>query len=203
MAKEANVHLIGGSFPEKLNDKFYNTCTIFDNKGLLLGIHRKIHLFDINIKGKQTFKESEILSPGNEVTMVKTKFGPIGIGICYDLRFPELAMIAARKGCIAMIYPGAFNTTTGPLHWELLLRSRAVDNQFYVAACSPARDLSATYHAYGHSIIIDPMGKILSECGENEDIVYGEIDLQFLKDTRESIPVSIQRRFDIYKDVSE
>jgi predicted amidohydrolase len=103
------------------------------------------------------------------------EYGKFGMGICYDIRFPEMAMVAARSGCVAMIYPGAFNMTTGPLHWELLQRARAVDNQMYVAACSPARDLSAEYHAWGHSTVVGPKGEVVVTCDENETIVYADI----------------------------
>ena len=100
----------------------------FSPNGTLLATHRKVHLFDIDIPGKITFKESEVLSPGNKVTMVDfPEYGKVGIAICYDVRFPELAMIAARKNCFALIYPGAFNLTTGALHWKLQGRARAMD----------------------------------------------------------------------------
>ncbi|TPX61841.1 hypothetical protein PhCBS80983_g00756 [Powellomyces hirtus] len=208
MAKDAEVYLIGGSFPESSSDgssKFYNTCTIWSPTGTQLGVHRKVHLFDIDVPGKIRFKESEVLSAGDQLTMVETEFGKIGVGICYDIRFPEMAMIAARKGCVAMIYPGAFNMTTGPLHWELLQRARAVDNQIYVAACSPARDeneAGAGYVAYGHSSVVDPMGVVVGTTDGKEDIVYADVDLARIDEARKSIPVTSQRRFDVYQDVS-
>jgi predicted amidohydrolase len=202
MAKDSNVILIGGSFPEKDHLRYFNTCTIWNKKGELIGTHRKIHLFDIDVPGKIKFQESEILSPGNEITIVDTEYGKFGIGICYDVRFPELAMISARKGCIGMIYPGAFNTTTGPLHWELLLRARALDNQIYVAACSPAREISAGYKAWGHSTVVDPSGQVVATIDENEGIVYSTIDQDLINETRQNIPIYSQRRFDIYADVS-
>ena len=118
MAKQANVVLIGGSIPERdpLANKLYNTSTIWNQQGEILGKYRKIHLFDIDVKGKITFQESKTLSAGNSMVHCSTPFGKLAVGVCYDMRFPELAMIAARKGCVAMIYPGAFNMTTGPLH---------------------------------------------------------------------------------------
>ncbi|KAJ3218904.1 hypothetical protein HDU67_003543 [Dinochytrium kinnereticum] len=213
MAADAGVYLIGGSFPESeptkanatappANPKFFNTCTIWDPAGKRIGVHRKVHLFDIDVPGKIRFQESEVLSPGSSLTMIPTSYGPIGIGICYDIRFPEMAMVAARKGCVAMIYPGAFNMTTGPLHWELLQRARANDNQFYVAACSPARDTAASYIAWGHSSIVDPMGRVLSKADHGEEIVYADVDPAVIDETRSSIPVTLQRRFDVYPDVS-
>ncbi len=112
-------------------------------------------------------------------------------------------MMAARRGAFAMVYPGAFNTITGPLHWEALARARAIDNQLYVVLCSPARDLSAKYHAYGHSLVVDPMGKVIVEAGEGEETVYCELEPELIAETRRSIPVNEQRRFDIYKDVGD
>ncbi|KAJ1921032.1 Omega-amidase nit3 [Mycoemilia scoparia] len=193
MAKEANVFLVGGSIPEKVSDadKLYNTCTVWNQNGEMIAKHRKVHLFDIDIPGKIRFQESEVLSPGNELTQFETPWGKIGVGICYDIRFPEMASIAAQSGCKAMIYPGAFNMTTGPLHWELLARARAVDNQMFVAACSPARDMSASYHAWGHSSVVDPFARVIAKAD------YGVIE-----DVRSSIPISSQRRSDLYTSAS-
>jgi len=148
-AKETGLWLIGGSFPERdaKDGKVYNTCTVYNPKGELVVIHRKVHLFDIDIPGKITFQESAKITGGSTMNFFDTEFARIGLGICYDVRFPELAMIAARKGCQVLIYPAAFNMTTGPLHWELLQRARAVDNQVYMGMCSSARDLTAGYHA--------------------------------------------------------
>lgn len=203
LAKEADIVLVGGSFPEKdETGKLYNTCLVIDSQGIIIGKHQKIHLFDVDIEGSIKFKESDALSAGNSLTMVETVHGRFGIGICYDIRFPELATIASRKGCVAMIYPGAFNMTTGPLHWELLQRARALDNQMFIAACSPARDVGATYHAWGHSTVVDPNGKVISTTDEKESIVYADLDPALLHTVRESIPLSKQRRFDLYKDVS-
>ena len=118
------------------------------------------------------------------------------------MRFPELAMLSARKGAFAMIYPSAFNTVTGPLHWHLLARSRAVDNQVYVMLCSPARNLQSSYHAYGHSIVVDPRGKIVTEAGEGEEIIYAELDPEVIESFRQAVPLTKQRRFDVYSDVN-
>ncbi|CAG8546390.1 6883_t:CDS:2, partial [Funneliformis caledonium] len=202
-AKEAKAFVVGGSIPERdSSGKLYNTCTVYDTGGNLIVKHRKVHLFDIDIPGMIKFQESETLSPGSSLTQFETDYGKIGIGICYDMRFPEMAMIAARKGCIAMIYPGAFNLTTGPLHWELLQRARALDNQFFVATCSPARDMKSTYNAWGHSTVTDPNGQIVATAEHDEAIIYADIDLEKIKQTRQMIPVSSQRRFDLYPDIS-
>ncbi|KAJ7608719.1 carbon-nitrogen hydrolase [Roridomyces roridus] len=204
VAKETKTWLIGGTIPERdVDDKVYNTCTVYNPDGDLVAIHRKVHLFDIDIPGKIKFKESETLTGGSTTNFFDTEFARIGLGICYDVRFPELAMIAARQGAQVLIYPGAFNTTTGPLHWELLQRSRAVDNQVFMAMCSPARDMTAGYHAWGHSMVVDPMGKVLVEAEEGEDIIFVDVDPELMHSARAGIPVTEQRRFDVYPDVSQ
>lgn len=206
LAKEAKTYLVGGSIPEywEENKKYYNTSLTFGPDGNLLTTHRKVHLFDIDIPGKIKFVESEVLSPGNKVTIVDLpEYGKIGIAICYDIRFPELAMVAARKGCFLLLYPGAFNLTTGALHWSLQARARAMDNQVYVGLCSPARDMKAEYNAWGHSMIVDPNAEILAELEDKEDIVYAYLDTDKIEQTRKGIPLYTQRRFDVYPDVSQ
>ncbi|KAL2162619.1 hypothetical protein VTH06DRAFT_6455 [Thermothelomyces fergusii] len=228
MARDNRVYLIGGSIPElvvteddgssfsgrdgseeegaeekKAEKKYYNTSLIFSPAGELLATYRKMHLFDISIPGRITFRESDVLSPGDALGLVDLpEYGRIGVAICYDVRFPELAMIAARRGCFALVYPGAFNLVTGPLHWQLLARARAVDNQVYVAMCSPARDTSAGYQAWGHSLVVDPMGRVLVEAGEDSELVMADLDGDKIEEARGGIPLRDQRRFDVYVDVS-
>ena len=116
-----------------------------------------MHLFDIDIPGKITFRESETLSAGAEFATLDVADLKIGLGICYDIRFPEFASILTGMGCNLLVLPSAFNTTTGPLHWHVLARGRAVDTQSYVIMASPARHPDAGYQAYGHSLIVSPM----------------------------------------------
>lgn len=204
-AIEAKAYLVGGSIPEFVPDtkKYYNTSLVFSPAGKLIATHRKTHLFDIDIPGKITFKESDVLSPGNKVTIFDLpEYGKIGLAICYDVRFPELATIAARKGAFLLVYPGAFNTTTGPMHWSLQGRARAMDNQVYVALCSPARDTDASYHAWGHTMAVNPNAEIMAEAAEKETIVYADLEGAKIEETRKGIPLYTQRRFDVYPDVS-
>lgn len=123
MATENKVYLIGGSIPESDGDKLYNTSTIWSPDGELVGKYRKMHLFDIDVPGKITFKESEVLSPGNDFLAFETPFGKIGMGICYDIRFSDLAKIYANMGCHLLVYPGAFNMTTGKITHKRLASS--------------------------------------------------------------------------------
>ncbi|XP_045357737.1 omega-amidase NIT2 isoform X1 [Leopardus geoffroyi] len=175
VAKECSIYLIGGSVPEEDAGKFYNTCAVFGPDGTLLIKYRKLHLFDIDVPGKITFHESETLSPGDSFSTFDTPYCRVGLGICYDIRFAELAQIYAQRGCQLLVYPGAFNLTTGPAHWELLQRGRAVDNQVYVATASPARDDQASYVAWGHSTVVSPWGDVLAKAGTEETIVYSDI----------------------------
>ncbi|GMY28927.1 omega-amidase, chloroplastic [Fagus crenata] len=173
--------IVGGSIPERSGDRLYNTCCVFGTDGKLKAKHRKIHLFDIDIPGKITFTESKTLMAGETPTIVDTEVGRIGIGICYDLQFQELAMIYAARGAHLLCYPGAFNMTTGPLHWELLQRARAADNQLYVATCSPARDAGAGYVAWGHSTLVGPFGEVLATTEHEETIIIAEVDYSLIE----------------------
>lgn len=207
LARENKVSIIGGSIPEfdESDGGLYNTSVVFDPKGGIVAKHRKVHLFDISIPGGITFKESDSLKPGNKATVfeipeIQTMFG---LGICYDIRFPELAMIASRRGAGVMAYPGAFNTVTGPKFWTKFAVSRAIDNQNYVLMCSPARNPNGGYQSYGHSMVVDPNGNVLVEAGHEEDIVYSELKKEVVEEARRNIPITTQRRFDIYNDVSK
>jgi omega-amidase len=207
-AMEHEIWIVGGSIPERdaANDnKLYNTCLVFNPKGQLVAKHRKVHLFDINVPGGITFFESDTLSSGSQVTSFPTPWCNIGIGICYDIRFPEYALLLA-KTCQMLIYPGAFNLVTGPAHWELLQRGRAVDTQCYVLTASPARTVATDenkgryppYTAWGHSTVVAPWGDVIATTDENESIVVADIDLTKVDAMRQSIPVRNQRRTDLY-----
>ena len=204
-AKEENIHVLAGSVPELVKDdendieSIYNTAVFFDNDGKQLGKHRKMHLFDIDVKGKIYFKESDTLSAGNDFTIINTDLATIGIGICYDIRFVELSRIMALEGAEILIFPGAFNLTTGPAHWELLFRSRALDNQVYAIGVAPALDEDASYNSYGHSIAINPWGEVIEELDYSEELKIVEIDLDEIKRVREEIPVLRNRRVDLYE----
>jgi omega-amidase len=199
LASDLQVTIVGGSIPERHGDALYNTCVVLGPTGNVLAQHRKTHLFDIDIPGKITFRESDTLTRGPTGTIVDTPVGRLGIGICYDIRFPELAMIYAREGAQILIYPGAFNMTTGPLHWELLARARAVDNQAYVLMCSPARDERAGYVAWGHSTAVSPFGAILGTTDDTESTVHATLDLAEVDERRRNMPFDQQRRADLYQ----
>ncbi|MEN6294481.1 MAG: carbon-nitrogen hydrolase family protein [Methanobacterium sp.] len=197
-AKCLNLYIIAGSIPELDGDKLYNSSFIFNRNGEIIGYHRKMHLFDIDIPGKISFKESDTLSAGNQITLIDTELCKIGVAICYDIRFPELSRLMALEGAELIVIPGAFNMTTGPAHWETLIRGRAIDNQLYVAAASPARNEKLSYVAYGNSMVADPWGDVLARASEKEEVIYADIKLSRIKEIREELPVLNGRREDIY-----
>ena len=145
-----------------------------------------------------TFKESTTLSAGSSLATFSTPWGVVGLGICYDLRFPYLAMLLRQAGARLLVMPGAFNMTTGPAHWELLLRARALDAQAYVAGVAPARDEAAAYRAWGHSAVVGPWGDVLASTDERADTVYADLDMARVDEVRAQIPVSRQVRTDVY-----
>lgn len=199
IALDCGVYLIGGSIPEFEDGKIYNTSYVFDKSGILIGRHRKVHLFDIDVKNGVSFKESDTLSRGNDITVIDTEYGKIGVAICYDVRFPELSRLMALKGAEIVILPAAFNMTTGPAHWELSIRMRALDNQIFFAGVSPARDENASYISYANSMVSDPWGRIIGAAGKDENIIYVDIDRSLIGKIRQQLPLLNHRRTDLYK----
>lgn len=199
-AKQYGIYLIGGSMPEKdAEGNVYNTSYIFDREGKQIGKHRKVHLFDIDVKGGQTFKESDTLTAGDRETVFDTEFGKMGVMLCFDIRFPELSRMMVNDGAKVIFVPAAFNMTTGPAHWELSFRTRALDNQIYMVGCAPARDVSAGYISWGHSIVTDPWGRVTGMLDENEGILLAELDMDYEEQVREELPLLKSRRKDIYQ----
>ncbi|MDZ7836527.1 MAG: carbon-nitrogen hydrolase family protein [Actinomycetota bacterium] len=198
LARELKTFIVGGSIPEKEENHIYNTSFVFNPQGNLVARHRKIHLFDVNIPGKISFMESKILSAGSRITTFDTGFCTIGLCICYDMRFPELIRAMSHKQAKLIIVPAAFNMTTGPAHWHVVTRSRALDNQVYLAAVSPARNQESSYIAFGHSVIVDPWGKIIAEAGSGQQIIYASLDLDYLTKVREQLPLLKHLKPDIY-----
>lgn len=199
-AKQYGIYLIGGSMPEKdAEGNVYNTSYIFDREGKQIGKHRKVHLFDIDVKGGQTFKESDTLTAGDSDTVFDTEFGKMGVMLCFDIRFPELSRMMVNDGARIVFVPAAFNMTTGPAHWELSFRTRALDNQIYMVGCAPARDVSAGYISWGHSIVTDPWGRVIDMLDEKKGILLAELDMDYEEQVREELPLLKSRRKDMYK----
>ncbi len=198
VAKRCGVYLCTGSLAVKTGRTIRNTSYLIDPSGMIRLEYSKTHLFDVNFDGLRV-RESVIFTPGNEIKVVTTPIGTLSILICYDIRFPEMSRACALKGVEILIVPAAFNTITGPAHWHVLMRARAIENQVFLLAASQARVESSAYVAYGHSLIVDPWGTILAEAGENEEIIYADLQSQVLTDTRKQMPLLSQRRPDLYQ----
>jgi len=199
IAVEKGIYIVAGSIPEIDGNEVYNTSFVLDPKGEIIARHRKMHLFDIDVKDGIRFFESETLSPGEDVTVFETPFGKVGLAICYDMRFPELMRLLALKGANLIVIPAAFNRTTGPAHWQMTAKTRALDNQVYFAAVSPAVDWNATYNAYGHTIFVDPWGRVVDELDDGEGLLVCELENELIEKVRKELPLMKHRRTDLYE----
>ncbi|MEW5722107.1 MAG: carbon-nitrogen hydrolase family protein [Thermodesulfobacteriota bacterium] len=199
-ARALKMAIVGGSVSELGEDgRFYNTSTLWGPDGELLAKHRKVHLFDVDLPGGVSYRESAILSPGRRVTTARVLGMTVGLAVCYDVRFPELFRLTALAGAELIALPGAFNHVSGPAHWEMLLRNRAVENTLYVAGVSGLAPAGAEYQAWGHSLLADPFGEVVTAMGRAEGVAFGDLDPERLKDIRARLPVLRQRREDLYK----
>ena len=196
LARKHEVYLVGGTIPEESSEpeknggsKIYNTSYVFDPKGDLIARHRKTRLFDVDIERGLRFKESDFFSAGEGLTVFDTEFGKAGLSICFEVRFPELFREMNRAGAHIVFVPAAFNINTGAAHWDILMKSRALDNQMYIAACGPARDLTASFIAWGHSCVATPWGEYSAAADANETIVYAIIDVDYMNKVRKEIPI--------------
>lgn len=204
-AARHKVFIVGGTVPETDGDKVYNTCVVVSPDGEIIAKHRKVHLFDIDVPRSAShpgvkFTESEVLTGGEslDTSMFELPVGPAGVGVCYDVRFPELALNLTHRGARLLVFPGQFNLTTGPLHWQLLARARAVDNQAFVVVCSTARPPLPDFQAWGHSMAVSPWGDVLHEFGHEPGVAVVELDFAEVDKIRAQIPTSRQKRADVY-----
>lgn len=199
MARQNSLTLVAGSMPERDGGRLYNTGFVFDPQGQVIARHRKVHLFDINVQGGQRFCESDVFTPGEDVTVFEADGHRFGLCICFDIRFPELFRRMALKGAEAIFVPAAFNMTTGPMHWELSFRMRAVDNQLFTVGAAPARNEQGCYVSYAHSIVCSPWGKVLAQAGTDPELLVAELDLSENERVRAQLPLLSARRPDVYE----
>jgi predicted amidohydrolase len=190
LAAELRVYLVGGSVLESAAGvaKAYNTSTVFDPRGALLATYRKIHLFDVDIAGHVTVRESDTRTRGAEPVTVATPLGVIGLSVCYDLRFPELYRRLSAAGAEIVCVPSAFTFPTGAQHWEILLRARAIENQVYVVAPNQIGRGASGVMDYGHSLIVDPWGTPIARASNEETVIVAEIDRDYLARVRRELP---------------
>ncbi len=203
-ASKHNVHLFIGSIAEEhrlLNgtrdaERCHNTSLVFNPRGELTGCYRKIHLFDVDIPGGLTIAESDRVVPGEKAVVVQTDATTVGLSICYDLRFPEQYRQLQELGAEVMLIPSAFTHHTGKAHWHTLLKARAIETQSWVIASAQTgtHDKQGKRHSFGHSLIVDPWGRVVADAGESVGYIMVDVDLNLVRSVRQSMPVQQHRR---------
>jgi predicted amidohydrolase len=190
----------GGSIYEKVDgtDKVYNTTIFVNPKGEVAAVYRKIHLFDVDLASGPSSKESDSYLPGDEVTVVNTELGRIGLAICYDMRFPELFRIMTLQGTQVFIVPAAFTLYTGRDHWEPIFRARAIENLAYFIVPNQIGK-KTTFQTGGKSIIADPWGNIVAKASDYPCVITAEINLPYVASIREQLPALKNVKSEIYK----
>jgi deaminated glutathione amidase len=207
IAKEHGVWLVAGSFVELSGGRRYNSSCLVSPDGVTVACYRKIHLFDVDVPGAVS-RESDAVAAGSRaviasVTSSDERPVPVGLTICYDLRFPELYRTLTLSGALVVTVPSAFAAVTGRLHWDLLVRARAVENQIFVVAAGQFGKLEGGFEAYGHSMIVDPWGKVLAEVQDGPGVVVADLDLTSQQDARSTLPCLTHRRPAAYRKSPE
>ncbi len=200
LARELGIHLVAGSILEAIPDqeRHYNTTCVYDPAGARVALYRKIHLFDCDFPGA-AFRESETARPGASHTLLALPEGPrLGLGICYDLRFPELFRILALGGADLVALPAAFTERTGRDHWEVLLRARAIENQVFMLAAGQVGGTGKNLRWFGRSMVVDPWGVVLAQAADRECFVTADLDLESQHDLRQTMPALANRRPEAY-----
>jgi predicted amidohydrolase len=196
LARETGAWLLLGGFPERAADpsRIRNTSVLLRADGAVASIYRKIHLFDVDVPGGKRFRESEAVEPGDAPVVAETPWGPLGLSICYDLRFPELYRALATRGARIVSVPSAFTLETGKDHWSVLLRARAIENQVYLFAPAQFGSHGGARRSWGHAMVVDPWGAVLSECGDHEGYALAALDFEYQDRVRTSLPCLTHRR---------
>ncbi|NPD11641.1 carbon-nitrogen hydrolase family protein [Enterococcus sp. MMGLQ5-2] len=200
LAKELGVFIHGGSWSELIlnSKKHFNTSFLFDDQGVCIGKYRKIHTFDIVDPLGKTYRESDSVESGNEIAVIDTKLGKLGMAICYDLRFPELYRLMALQGADLILNPANFTMMTGKDHWEPLLKARAIENGVYMVAANQFGQ-NKRMLAYGNSMVINPWGQVIARADDQPEVLFATIDFDFLKAVRARMQTLENRRHLVYR----
>jgi predicted amidohydrolase len=190
LARGHAIYLLLGSLPERVEGeaRVRNTSVLLGPDGRTVAVYRKIHLFDIDLPGMESLKESKAVMPGQELVVAPTDWGPVGLSICYDLRFPELYRELTRRGAVALAVPSAFTERTGKDHWEVLLRARAIENLAYVLAPAQVGAHGEGRASHGHAMIVDPWGSVMAQVPGGEGVALADLDLDRLERLRSELP---------------
>lgn len=205
-AKQHQIHIVGGTIPmrtradgsEVSGKRVTASSLLFNAGGDQVARYDKIHLFDVSVQDSQgQYKESSVIEPGNQWQVADCPVGRIGLTVCYDLRFPELYQRLSAQGCAVFTVPSAFTYRTGQAHWETLLRARAIENQAFVIAPNQGGQHSPKRQTWGHSMIIDPWGEVLTCLKSGPGLVLADLDLGWLQEVRDAMPIQQHKRFNI------
>ena len=196
LAQQTGLTLFAGSLPVRSDDptRVYNTSMVFGPEGQRLAHYHKIHLFDVELDSGERYLESAYTMPGDEPVMVETECGLVGLTVCYDLRFPELYRQLVARGAEILLVPSAFSPTTGPAHWEPLLRARAIENTCWVIASAQTGRHPSGRSTWGHSMVIDPWGRVVAQKAEGTGLLLTEIDRNETVRARRQMPSLAHRR---------
>lgn len=199
-ARELGIALLAGSVAERDEgqDRLFNTSVLIDPEGEVVARYRKIHMFDVDVGGV-SYRESEYEQAGTEIVVGEAQGVPIGLTVCYDVRFPELYRILALRGALAITVPAAFTAVTGRAHWEVLLRARAIENQLFVIAPGQHGTAPPHYESWGHSMIADPWGRVLAVVEEGDGHAVADLDLTEVERIRSEVPALANRRAAAYR----
>jgi predicted amidohydrolase len=198
LAKELGIWILAGSVLEADASRVFDTSLLFDRSGEAVAAYRKIHLFDVDLPGQPPMRESATIRSGDQLVTHATEFARLGLSICYDVRFPELFRSLMAMGAEVLMVPAQFQHETGKDHWHALLRARAIENQCFVVApaqCGPFGDPQKERRSYGHSLVVDPWGRVLAEGDEDEPGVwFADLDFAELRRIRQALPALTHRR---------
>ncbi len=191
-ARKHKIWLVGGSIPlaASVPNKVLNSCLVFDETGAQVARYDKIHLFNLDL-GNEHYHEASTIEPGKQVVVVDSPFGRIGLAVCYDLRFPEL--FRAMQNVDIIVLPSAFTDTTGKMHWEPLVRARAIENLAYVIAAAQGGYHVSGRETHGHSMIVDPWGRVLDQMARGSGVVVAEVNRAYQSSMRASLPALLHR----------
>jgi predicted amidohydrolase len=200
-ARRHGMYIHGGSIleAESGNPGMYNTAFVIDPNGELIATYRKLHMFDVDLAGNESYRESATVTPGDEIVVTEIDGLPVGLATCYDLRFPELFRILALRGAKAIILPAAFTMTTGKDHWETLIRARAIENQVYMIAPAQWGIHPPGSWCYGRSMIVDPWGTVIATAADGVGVASAEIHPSRVEAVRRQVPSLANRRPDAYR----
>lgn len=190
LSAELGIWLLAGSLVVKLEDdsRMANRSFLIDPSGVVVAKYDKVHMFDVDLEGGESYRESKRFRPGECTVVVETPWGPLGMTICYDMRFPNLYRTLAHAGARILTVPSSFTRPTGRAHWHTLLRARAIENGCFVIAPAQCGDHEDGRKTYGHSLIISPWGEVLAEAGEEPGVIVADMDLAKVDEARSMVP---------------